>query len=33
VNVSISVCLVGGFSLRMVAIYKSWEIPKFIYKD
>lgn len=33
VNVSISICLVGGFSLRMVAIYKSWEIPKFIYKD
>jgi len=32
-NLSIFACLIGGFSLRMVAIYKGWEIPKFIYKD
>ena len=32
-NLSIVVCLLGGFSLRMVAIYKGWQIPTFIYKD
>ena len=32
-NLSIVVCLLGGFSLRMIAIYKGWQIPKFIYKD
>lgn len=32
-DLSIVVCLVGGFTLRMIAIYKGWQIPKFIYKD
>lgn len=32
-NLSIVVCLLGGFGLRMIAIYKGWQIPKFIYKD
>lgn len=32
-NISILCCLVGGFSLRVLAIYYELEMPKFIYRD